>query len=219
MSFKQFYWLIFGLLFGLQLNWAQGGDLLIQQYSKGPGLNQKHSKWILEVGPEVSRLNTTLETTSPTITIGAIAHLEYRLSKTTGLVSGINYSPLKYSYVWADSIAFDALKFVGIPIYLRMHPTDQINISLGGHYNYFFKGEQIIKWEDSNSKKIYDKGIFRNTYGLTIQVRYNWIWNLSFFANYRWAKRSSPLLQRQTNNCSGLQLGCVYSLWRSKNKY
>ena len=219
MTLKQFYWFAIGLLFGFQFNWAQGGDLLIQQYSKGPGINQKYSKWTLEIGPQVSRLNTTLETTSPTITIGAIAHIEYRVSKTIGLISGINYSPLKYSYTWADSIAYDALKYVGIPLFLRMHPTDRINISMGGHYNYLFKGEQIVLWEDSKSKKSYNKGIFRNTFGLTIQVRYDWIWNMSFFANYRWAKRSSPLLQRQTNNSSGLQIGCVYSLWRSKKRY
>mgnify|MGYP000380315611 CR=1 FL=1 len=56
------------LLLVASATFAQGGDLLIQQYSKGPSLGQSYSKWSLYAGTEINRINTDLSTTSPTIT-------------------------------------------------------------------------------------------------------------------------------------------------------
>ena len=95
---------------------AQGGDLLIQQYSKGPSLGQSYSKWSLYAGTEINRINTDLSTSSPTITLGALFHLEYRISKSVGLVTGANFTPISYSYPVSDSLGKDQLNQIsGIP--------------------------------------------------------------------------------------------------------
>ena len=88
--------LLYFILVGFS-GFSQGGDLLIQQYSKGPGLDQNFSKWSLRIGPQINRINTDLKTSSPTLTLGGGMEIEYGLSKTTGLVIGAQYTPISYS--------------------------------------------------------------------------------------------------------------------------
>ena len=109
MSKKNCYTLLFIFFLGGVISFAQGGKLLIQQYSKGPELDQNYSKWSLRFGPQLSRINTDLGTTSPTLSLGGLMEIEYRLSKTVGLVSGVQFTPISYSYMEGDSTATDQL--------------------------------------------------------------------------------------------------------------
>ena len=64
--------ILFSFLFYSINSLAQGGELLIQQYSKGPRLDQNFSKWSIRLGPQLNRINTNLGTTSPTLTLGGL---------------------------------------------------------------------------------------------------------------------------------------------------
>jgi hypothetical protein len=113
---------------------AQGGDLLIQQYSKGPQLDWNYSKWVLSAGPQLYRMNTDMGTTSPTLTFGGILELEYRLSKNVGVIIGGQYNPITYTFIEKDSLRKNRLKYLGYPLLLRLQPTSKVSFSLGGIY-------------------------------------------------------------------------------------
>ena len=198
-------------------SFAQGGDLLIQQYSKGPGLDQNFSKWSLRIGPQINRINTDLGTNSPTLTLGGGVEIEYRLSKTTGLIIGALYNPISYNYIEGDSKATDRLKYITYPLLLKLQPTTKISFGLGLVYQDYLNGEKKLEKEKIKSITSYEKGIFKNTIGANVQVGY-YIKELLIYVNYRRVRRTSPPTQSQTNNTVGFQMGFTYRLWKSKSR-
>ena len=215
---KFLFWFGIMLFLGALKNYAQGGDLLIQQYSRGPSLDASFSNWSVEAGPQLNRINSDLSSTSPTISFGGIVQLEYRFHKTVGLIFGVNYTPVNYKYSLADSTAKDHLNYLSFPIFLRVHPTKNIHLSLGGNYNYYLSGYRKIRFDDLEIKASYSKEVFKNSFGFTIQGGYSFLKDFIVFANYRWAKRSSPTMQKQSNNTSGIQMGITYRLWNSRKR-
>ena len=95
---------------------AQGGELLIQQYNQGPVLDNFYSRWSINLGIQVNRINTDKENTNPKITLGSLLQLEYNVSQTVGFISGLNYTPISYSYTIKDSLGQDNLKYFSIPL-------------------------------------------------------------------------------------------------------
>ena len=122
---------------------SQGGDLLIQQYNRGPQLDSNYSKWSFRLGPQLNRINTDLGTTTPTLTLGGLVEIEYRFSKTVGLVSGAQFTPISYSYIEADTLAKDRLKYISYPLMLRLQPTYRLSFGLGIIYQAFLNGQKI----------------------------------------------------------------------------
>ena len=210
LSFILFYFILVGFSC-----FAQGGDLLIQQYSKGPGLDENFSKWSLRIGPQINRINTDLGTGSPTLTFGGGIEIEYGLSKTTGLVIGAQYTPISYSYIEGDYTATDRLKYISLPLLLRLKPTTKISFGLGIVYQIYLNGEKKLEKEKVKVITSYEEGIFKNTIGANLQVAY-YIKRLLIYANFRWVRRTSPLIQSQTNNTLGFQMGINFRLWKSK---
>lgn len=203
------------LLLVASATFAQGGDLLIQQYSKGPSLGQSYSKWSLYAGTEINRINTDLSTTSPTITLGALFHLEYRFSKSVGLVTGANFTPISYTYPVSDSLGKDQLKYISFPLFLRVHPTEKVSLSFGALYNRFQEGLKTVSLNDTSNSDAYPKGVFANSYGFVVQGGYHFWKRFYAYFNYRWAKKTSLLTQVETNNTKGIQLGVTYTFWES----
>ncbi len=197
---------------------AQGGDLLFQQYNRGPGLGESYSKWSLYGGPEINRINATLSTSSPTLTVGALIHLEYRLSKTAGLVTGANYTPVSYTFPILDSLGKHRLKYISIPLFLRVHPTKKVSLNFGALYNLYLKGTKIVSFEDTETISPYEEGVFSNSFGFVVQAGYHFWQQFYGYVNYRWAKKTSPLTQAETNNSKGLQLGLTYTFWSSSKR-
>lgn len=215
LHFRFLLWLCF-LLGSPFLGHGQGGELLIQQYRRGPALNSNYSKFALSIGPQVNRINTPLSSTSPNISFGANLTLEYRISKTVGLVSGIGYTPIKYNYQYEDNPAKDALTYFSFPLLIRLNPTERVSINLGGHYSFFYSGYRLVETETNTLKTPYEKGIFKNNLGGIIQVGYHFLGAFYGYVNYRWARRTSPPLQQQTNDTSGFQVGVEFTFWKSK---
>ncbi len=48
-------YILIALLSGVNM-FSQGGDILIQQYSKGPELNQMYSKWSFSIALKLTEL-------------------------------------------------------------------------------------------------------------------------------------------------------------------
>jgi len=205
-------------LCGSFLGFAQGGDLLIQQYNRGPQLDSNYSKWSFRLGPQLNRINTDLGTTTPTLTFGGLVEIEYRFSKTVGLVSGPQFTPISYSYIEADSLAIDRLKYISFPLMLRLQPTYKLSFGLGIIYQAYLSGQKELGEEDAKLTTSYTTGIFKNSIGMIGQLSYHLNSRFNIFGNYRWVKRTSPPTQAQTNNTVGFQLGVSYLFVKSKQR-
>jgi hypothetical protein len=219
MNKKACSFILFSFLIAPLKTYAQGGDLLIQQYSKGPGLDENFSKWSLRIGPQVNRINTDLGTSSPTLTLGGGVELEYRLSKTVGLVIGAQYNPISYSYFEDDSAATDRLNYISYPLILRLQPTAKVSFGLGLVYQAYINGEKRLEKEDVQTLTEYENEVFRNTIGANAQIAHYLSKPFLVYINFRWVGRASPATQPQTNNTSGFQMGIIYRLWKSKLRF
>lgn len=217
---KKNFLLFLGISFlcGSFLVFAQGGDLLIQQYNRGPQLDSNYSKWSFRLGPQLNRINTDLGTTSPTLTFGGLVEIEYRFSKTVGLVSGAQFTPISYSYIEADSLTIDRLKYISYPLMLRLQPTYKLSFGLGIIYQAFLSGQKELGEEDAKLTTSYTASIFKNSIGMIGQLSYHLNSRFNIFGNYRWLKRTSPPTQAQTNNTLGFQLGVSYLFLKSKQR-
>lgn len=180
--------------------YCQGGDLLIQQYDKGPELDRDYSRWYLRIGPQLNLINTNLRTTSPKISLGGIIELEYRLSKTIGLLGGAQYTPIIYSYpldnfIGNDRLKFisyplirkDQLKYISYPLMLRLQPTDKLSFGLAIVYQVFINGD---KHRTSNIFNPINGGIVSNfnPKGAEIVSFEYTVSGTKYYLNYRWDK-------------------------------
>ncbi len=207
-------YILIALLSGVNM-FSQGGGILIQQYSKGPELNQMYSKWSFSIGPEVNRINSDLNTASPTITVGGMINIEYRFSKTVGLISGLKFVPISYRYVFENSLGKDRLQYLTIPLILKLNPFEKISFGLGMLYNHYEKGQRILRFKDAEVITEYPEGVFSNPLGFSAQVGYHFWGRFNATINYRWAKKYSPANQPQSNNSKGLQASLTYTFLRS----
>ena len=198
--------------------YSQGGDLIIQQYNKGPVLDNVYSRWSIYPVVQLNRINSNLETTTPKIALGGGLEGEYQVSKTLGFLTGMYYNPVIYSYPVQDSLGFDRLSYLSLPFAIRLHPTKSVSLGVGIHYNFYRKGEQLRTIGDFERTEPYAEGIFKNSFGGFAQVGYHFFKHFYGFVNFRWAGRSSPPIQPQTNNISGFQVGFNYRIWRSRIK-
>ena len=179
-------------------------------------MNNVYSRWSIYPGIILNRINTDQKNTSPKLALGGLVQMEFKISRTMGFISGFNYSPVKYSYQVKDSLGQDRLSYFSVPLGIQLHPTKKISVGLGSHYNFYNKGEFIRSKNNIILYETYEEGIFRNSLGGYVHVSYNIYKQLKIFINFRWTSRSSPAIQIQTNNTSGLQLGLMYILWHSK---
>jgi predicted porin len=179
-------------------------------------LDSNYLKWSFRLGPQLNRINTDLGTTTPTLTLGGLVEIEYRFSKTVGLVSGAQFTPISYSYIEADTLAKDRLKYISYPLMLRLQPTYRLSFGLGIIYQAFLNGQKELGEEEAKLTTPYAKGIFKNSIGMIGQLSYHLNARFNVFANYRWVKRTSPPTQTQTNNTIGFQLGVSYLFLKSK---
>ena len=144
--------------------------------------------------------------------------MEFRMSRTVGFLSGTNFSPVKYSYQVKNSLVQDRISYFSIPLGIRLHPTKKTSIGLGSHFNALNKAEFIRCKENSESYAAYSKGVFTNSFGGFVQLGYQFYKRFVIYGNYRWASRSSPAVQIQTNNTSGVQIGLTYPIFSSQIK-
>jgi hypothetical protein len=215
--FFLFVLLLFGILEIPQGN-AQGGDLLIQQYQKGPALDGTYSRWSVYPGVQLNYINTDLESTSPKLALGAVLQIEYRVSSTVGFTTGLYDTRIAYSYPVQDSIGIDKLRYWSIPLGIQLHPTKRVSLGLSALYNSFNKGRFLRRIEEFESETPYPKEHFKNSFGGVVQVGYHFFKKCYAYLNFRWATRSNPPTLPQTNTNSGFQLGINYTLWASKKR-
>lgn len=200
------------------LTFAQGENLLIQQYNKGPALDDVYSRWSIYFGSRLNYLNTDLKGTNPILTLGGLTEVQFNISKTFGFIIGFGNTAIAYKYDYQNSFAKDRLDYFVLPIGVRLNPTKKVSFSFGATYNLFNKGENKVSENNIIMKKKYEKLDFENSFGGFTQIGFHFLKNFYGFINYRWAtKYNSPLAEKSNNN-NGFQLGLAYKIWSSKIK-
>jgi hypothetical protein len=200
------------------LTFAQGENLLIQQYNKGPALDDVYSRWTIYLGSRLNYLNTDLENTSPVLSLGGLTEVQFNISKTFGFIIGFGNTAISYEYDYPNSFAKDRLDYFVLPIGVRLNPTKKISFSFGAIYNFFNKGENKVSENNIIVKKEYEKLDFENSFGGFTQIGFYFLKNFYGFINYRWATKFSSPLAEKSNNNNGFQLGLAYKIWSSKIK-
>ena len=200
------------------LTFAQSENLLIQQYNKGPALDDVYSRWTIYLGSRLNYLNTDLENTIPVLSLGGLTEVQFNISKTFGFIIGFGNTAISYEYDYPNSFAKDRLDYFVLPIGVRLNPTKKISFSFGAIYNFFNKGENKVSENNIIVKKEYEKLDFENSFGGFTQIGFYFLKNFYGFINYRWATKFSSPLAEKSNNNNGFQLGLAYKIWSSKIK-
>ena len=200
------------------LTFAQGENLLIQQYNKGPALDDVYSRWSIFVSGRLNYLNTDLERTSPTLTLGGLTEMHFNISKTFGFLIGFGNTTISYKYDYQNSFVKDRLNYFVLPIGVRLNPTKKVSISFGAIHNLFNKGENQVTENGVVVKKEYEKLDFENSFGGFIQIGFYFLKNFYSYINYRWATKYNSPLDEKSNNNNGFQLGLAYKIWSSRIK-
>ena len=210
-------WIFFYVLTSF-LTFAQGENLLIQQYNKGPALDDVYSRWSIFVGGRLNYLNTDLERTSPTLSLGGLTEMHFNISKTFGFLIGFGNTTISYKYDYQNSFVKDRLNYFVLPIGVRLNPTKKVSISFGAIHNLFNKGENQVTENDVVVKKEYEKLDFENSFGGFTQIGFYFLKNFYSYINYRWATKYNSPLDEKSNNNNGFQLGLAYKIWSSRIK-
>ncbi len=206
------------IYFTTYFNYSQNSDLLIQQYNIGPALDDVYSRWAISIGAHLNRIDSDKEVSNPLINFGAISQLEFRMTKSFGILTGLNYNKISYNYPLINSVGKDELVYFSFPLGIRLRPTSKVSFAIGGLYNNFNKGQLTIKYENLERSEPYAIEIFENSIGGFTQIGYNFMKNLFTYLNFRWATKNDSPTMPQSNNTSGFQLGISYQIWSSRIK-
>ena len=181
--------------------YAQDGDLLIQQYDKNSIDLEFYRKLNFEVFLEPGITNTFDRETSGKINLNFGTNIHYRFTRTFGLSTGVYISKIGYQNNLETNKSIDNLKFVTIPLFIKLYPLKKINFFLGGTYNFYQNGFNKL---DKNAEKIeIIDGVFVNSMGVFTGIEYIIKKRISFSISYKIQKRNYRNYQSETQNFNG----------------
>jgi len=204
------YFLIILLLFFSNYIFTQSGELLIQQYNKGPSLDNYYSKLEIYMGGDIFRMNKN-EKTKPIINFGGNIEVVFNLSSTFGIKSGMYYFPVKYYYKKNETFK-DLIKYISIPIGLTLAPTRKSKFSMGVNYNVINKAI----FYNGNIKGEYSLDDYKNTFGFFIGYEYM-IWKvIGINIKYKFSKENTINELIKPEKYKGLMLTIKLKTFSSK---
>jgi len=202
--------LIILFLFFSNYIFSQSGELLIQQYNKGPSLDNYYSKLEIYMGGDIFRINKN-EKTKPLINFGGNIEVVYNLSPTFGIKSGMYYFPVKYYYKKNETFK-DLIKYISIPIGLTLAPTRKSKFSMGVNYNVINKAI----FYNGNIKGEYSLDDYKNTFGFFIGYEYM-IWKvIGINIKYKFSKENTINELIKPEKYKGLMLTIKLKTFSSK---
>ena len=206
---RSFYLLFLLLYAGLWSSTAQGPDLLIQQYGKHAYDLEYYRKWNFDilVQPHLSKPTNRDSKGKLQFNLGGRVH--YRMTKTFGLTSGVDFHRLKYQYAYERDTSVDQLRFLRIPLQLSVYPVKRVRLSLGGSYQFFLSA--IGQPPPTTEPVPYPSRSFVNSIGVMASAHYRVYRKFSASLGFHFQKRSSSPLDRVSQNFKGFSLGIAYT--------
>lgn len=207
---RQFYCVLFLLCGSLLTCFAQGPELLLQQYNKNSYDLEYYRKWNFEVNvtPHFSKPTNREAKSNLQLNLGTRVH--YRLTKSFGLTSGLDYHRLSYRYAYADDNSVDRLRYLRVPFLISVFPVKRFRLSLGGSYQFFLKGTG--QPPPATERSSYPSRTFINSVGVMTSVHYI-VWRkFSASLGFHFQKRSNNSIDRESQNFQGFSLGIAYTI-------
>ena len=207
---RSFCLLILLLFAGLWSSTAQGPDLLIQQYGKNAYDLEYYRKWNFDVlvQPHLSKPSNRESKGKLQLNLGARVH--YRLAKSFGITSGVDYHRLKYKYAYESDNSVDQLRFLRLPLLLSVYPVKRLRLSLGGSYQFFLSANG--QPPPATAPLSYPSRTFINSIGVMASAHYRVYRKFSASLGFHFQKRSNDPLDRVSQNFKGFSLGIAYTI-------
>ena len=207
---RQLY-LLFLLCFGgIYSSLAQGPGLLIQQYSKAPYDLEYYRKWNYDVlvQPHLSKPTNRESKGKLQFNLGGRVH--YRMAKSFGLTSGVDFHRIKYQYAYENDNSVDHLNFIRLPLLLSVYPVKRLRLSLGGSYQFYLSATG--QPPPATEPLPYPSKTFINSIGVMASAHYRVYRKFSAALGFHFQKRSSNPVDRVSQNFKGFSLGIAYTL-------
>ena len=194
----------------LWLSIAQGPGLLIQQYSKAPYDLEYYRKWNFDVlvQPHLSKPTNRESKGKLQFNLGGRVH--YRMAKSFGLTSGVDFHRIKYQYAYENDNSVDHLNFIRLPLLLSVYPVKRLRLSLGGSYQFYLSATG--QPPPATEPLPYPSRTFINSVGVMASAHYRVYRKFSAALGFHFQKRSSNPVDRVSQNFKGFSLGIAYTL-------
>jgi len=199
---------------------AQDGELLIQQYQKNSIDLEFYRKLNFELFIEPNLTNTVDRETKGKLNFNFGSNIHYRFTRSFGLSTGICINKIGYQNNLETNKSINNLKFITIPLFIKLYPLKKINFSLGGSYNFYQGGFSQI---DKNAEKVEIlDGVFVNSMGVFVGIEYIIKKRISSSINYKMQKRNYRNYQPETQNFYGVYLSLNFKILnpeQAKNRF
>lgn len=197
---------------------AQGDANLLLQYNKGPDLDGFYRKWNFDLHTHMVYGNTIKDYTVGKINFSTGTYVQYKLSKTFALNSGIDFFRLSYQYDLPYNQTYDILTYLSFPLTLRVFPSRKLHFETGLLYNHLLNAQNTEIVDLKNRSKEYTSEIFKNALGWLFATQYN-VWKrFDVSLQYRFFKKASDPLKDQINNFNTFLLGVHFFVLNPKIK-
>jgi hypothetical protein len=203
--------LLFLFYFGsLSSSIAQGHGLLIQQYSKASYDLEYYRKWNFDVllQPHLSKPTNREAKGKLQLNLGGRVH--YRMTKSFGLTSGVDFHRIKYKYAYESDNSVDHLNFLRLPLLLSVYPVKRLRLSLGGSYQFFLSATG--QPPPATEPLPYPSRSFINSIGVMASAHFRVYRKFSASLGFHFQKRSSNPTDRLSQNFKGFSLVVAYTL-------
>ena len=199
---------------------AQDGELLIQQYQKNSIDLEFYRKLNFELFIEPNLTNTVDRETKGKLNFNFGSNIHYRFTRSFGLSTGIYINKIGYQNNLETNKSINNLKFITIPLFIKLYPLKKINFFLGGSYNFYQGGFSQIN-KNAEKVQILD-GVFVNSMGVFTGIEYIIKKRISSSISYKTQKRSYRNYQPETQNFYGIYLSLNFKILnpeKAKNRF
>ena len=210
---------LFVLLF-VNFTSAQDGELLIQQYQKNSIDLEFYRKLNFELFIEPNLTNTVDRETKGKLNFNFGSNIHYRFTRSFGLSTGIYINKIGYQNNLETNKSINNLKFITIPLFIKLYPLKKINFFLGGSYNFYQGGFSQIN-KNAEKVQILD-GVFVNSMGVFTGIEYIIKKRISSSISYKMQKRNYRNYQPETQNFYGIYLSLNFKILnpeKAKNRF
>ena len=189
---------------------AQGPELLIQQYGKTSYDLEYYRKWNFDVLVQSHLSKPTNRESKGKLQFNLGGRVHYRMAKSIGLTSGVDFHRIKYQYAYENDNSIDHLNFFRLPLLLSVYPVKRLRLSLGGSYQFFLSATG--QPPPATAPLPYPSRSFVNSIGVMASAHYRVYRKFSASLGFHFQKRSSNPLDRISQNFKGFSLGVAYTL-------
>ena len=207
---------VFSLLSGFI--YSQGDDLLLLQYNKGPDPDGFYRKWNYDIHFLTTLMNAKGKYSNPALSFGFGSSVQYKFSKTFGIISGASFLNIRYKYTLSGNDSTDKITYLTIPITARVFPSRKLIFETGFLYNLLLSAENSEVQDITNGSFNYEDGIFKDTFGMVVASQYNPWKRLNVSLQYRFLKKASKPSAVQKNNFAGFLLGLHFFIFDPMKK-